>query len=193
MCLFTSIVIISNSVEQYKTEIKDYSAIPDEYKTYVLKAYGLGLLSGYEDKSFRYNGILNRAEACAVIIRFMNTKDKQVADMQKSTQSPVSNKNIGQPNVNITDNSGSTYILKHSTTTFPYAGQEFSRGPERTLNIKTTYDSNNNVLYVEVIREADDYIIYRKYPDGKEEYFLPAPALTQKQIDDFNDKYAPVK
>jgi hypothetical protein len=96
-------VIISNSVEQYKTEIKDYSAIPDEYKTYVLKAYGLRLLSGYEDKSFRYNGILNRAEACAVIIRFMNTKDKQVADMQKSTQSPVSNKNIDQSNVNITD------------------------------------------------------------------------------------------
>lgn len=182
-----------DNLEQYKTEIKDYITITDEYKSHVLKAYGLGLLSGYEDGTFRYSGILNRAEACAVIVRFMDLKDKQVADTQKTIQSPVQNNINNQSNVNITDNSGNSYILKHSFTTFPYAGQEFQRGPEMTLEIKFTYAGNNNLLYVEIIRGADDYVVYRQYPDGREEYFLPAPALTKKQIDDFNDKYDPIK
>lgn len=49
---------------------------PDEY--HVVKIYDAGILTGYPDGTFRPEGTLNRAEAAAVITRFMDTKRKQL-------------------------------------------------------------------------------------------------------------------
>ncbi len=49
---------------------------PDEY--HVVKIYDAGILTGYPDGTFRPGGTLSRAEAAAVITRFMDTKRKQL-------------------------------------------------------------------------------------------------------------------
>ena len=49
---------------------------PDEY--HVVKIYDAGILTGYPDGTFRPGGTLSRAEAAAVITRFMETKRKQL-------------------------------------------------------------------------------------------------------------------
>lgn len=60
------------NTDVYKTALKDYDYIPDEYKDYVLQAYGKGVLSGYEDGSFHGDRKLTRAEASSVLVRLVD-------------------------------------------------------------------------------------------------------------------------
>ena len=60
------------NTDVYKTALKDYDYIPNEYKDYVLQAYGKGVLSGYEDGSFHGDRKLTRAEASSVLVRLVD-------------------------------------------------------------------------------------------------------------------------
>lgn len=73
---------------------------------------------------------------------------------------------------------------------YPDDGQEFIKGPEKACYYIIYYDGQGNALYTEVIRLADNFILKRIYPNGKTEEFTP-PKLTDKQINEFNKKYAP--
>ena len=64
----------------YATKLKDYSDIPDKFKSYVLQAYGKGIISGYEDGTFRADGILTRAEASSVLVRLIDKAERPNAD-----------------------------------------------------------------------------------------------------------------
>ena len=64
----------------YATKLKDYSDIPDKFKSYVLQAYGKGIISGYEDGTFRSDGILTRAEASSVLVRLIDKDERPDAD-----------------------------------------------------------------------------------------------------------------
>lgn len=64
----------------YATKLKDYSDIPDKFKKYVLQAYGKGIISGYEDGTFRADGILTRAEASSVLVRLIDKAERPNAD-----------------------------------------------------------------------------------------------------------------
>lgn len=71
------------NTDVYKAALKDYDYIPDEYKDYVLQAYGKGVLSGYEDGSFHGDRKLTRAEASSVLVRLVDqsmreTKGKRI-------------------------------------------------------------------------------------------------------------------
>ena len=64
----------------YAAKLKDYSDIPDKFKSYVLQAYGKGIISGYEDGTFRSDGILTRAEASSVLVRLVDKAERPNAD-----------------------------------------------------------------------------------------------------------------
>ena len=64
----------------YAAKLKDYSDIPDKFKSYVLQAYGKGIISGYEDGTFRSDGILTRAEASSVLVRLIDKTERPNAD-----------------------------------------------------------------------------------------------------------------
>ena len=64
----------------YATKLKDYSDNPDKFKKYVLQAYGKGIISGYEDGTFRSDGILTRAEASSVLVRLIDKAERPNAD-----------------------------------------------------------------------------------------------------------------
>jgi hypothetical protein len=52
--------------------IKDYNGIPNSYKTNIVKCYDLGIITGFPDGEFKPDNILSRAEAVAVIRRFID-------------------------------------------------------------------------------------------------------------------------
>ncbi len=54
-----------------RSKIKDYSAIKDMNKQYVLQSYEIGLIRGSEGY-FRPTGTLTRAEAATIMIRYLN-------------------------------------------------------------------------------------------------------------------------
>lgn len=57
-----------------RSKIRDYSKITDADKQSVLTVYELGLMSGMPDGTFKPVNSLTRAEAAAVIIRYLDTK-----------------------------------------------------------------------------------------------------------------------
>lgn len=59
------------SVTNVTSVIKDYSSIPSSYQYYVEQAFGKGVLSGYEDKTFRGSNGLRRCEAVSVVYRLL--------------------------------------------------------------------------------------------------------------------------
>lgn len=64
----------------YITKLKDYNRIKEEYKPYVLQAYAKGILSGYDDGTFRDDGLLTRAEASSVLVRLIDKAERPNAD-----------------------------------------------------------------------------------------------------------------
>ena len=64
----------------YITKLKDYNRMKEEYKPYVLQAYAKGILSGYDDGTFRDDGLLTRAEASSVLVRLIDKDERPNAD-----------------------------------------------------------------------------------------------------------------
>ena len=64
----------------YITKLKDYNRMKEEYKPYVLQAYAKGILSGYDDGTFRDDGLLTRAEASSVLVRLIDKKERINSD-----------------------------------------------------------------------------------------------------------------
>lgn len=56
-----------------KAETTDYHLVSDYYKQAVLDSYKLGIITGYDDKSFRPKNFSTRAEASAVISKILST------------------------------------------------------------------------------------------------------------------------
>ncbi len=69
--LSSEVITIDQSI--IKNMILDYDLIPTKYKEGVLKAYSLGLLTGYSDGSFKGSQTLSRAESAIVIMRAIDS------------------------------------------------------------------------------------------------------------------------
>lgn len=85
-----------------------------------------------------------------------------------------------------------TQLKGYTTYEYPYAGQEHILGPENTHYYAIYHNGNGEAQYGEVVRQADDFVVMKVYPDGKTEYFT-APELTEKQKEDFINQYDPIK
>ena len=84
-------LIISNSFEnkittedtaKLKKKISDLSDSGVRQEA-VIRAYGLGIITGYVDGTFRPNVTLNRAEACAVIIRITDSSKRIYPNLEE--------------------------------------------------------------------------------------------------------------
>ena len=60
----------------YIAKLNDYDRMKEEYKPYVLQAYAKGILSGYDDGTFRDDGLLTRAEASSVLVRLIDKSER---------------------------------------------------------------------------------------------------------------------
>ena len=64
----------------YIAKLNDYDRMKEEYKPYVLQAYAKGILSGYDDGTFRDDGLLTRAEASSVLVRLIDKNERVNSD-----------------------------------------------------------------------------------------------------------------
>ncbi len=86
-----------------------------------------------------------------------------------------------------------TLQMKESTYyVYPHQGKEHAFGPENTVYYAIHCDGNGQVVYGEIIRQADDFVLEKVYPDGRYTEFTP-PSLTEEQKQAFMDKYDPAK
>ena len=60
-------------------KIADYADVADEYKSYVVQSYSMGLLVGIDEKgTFNPDGVLNRAQAATAIYRLIDPSTRAV-------------------------------------------------------------------------------------------------------------------
>jgi len=67
---------VDKEADKLRNSISDYNSIKDVEKEYVLKAYELGTITGYPDGSFKADTSLKRSEACTVIRRVIDAKER---------------------------------------------------------------------------------------------------------------------
>lgn len=66
-------VMPNAAMDQYiKNETKDYHLVGDVYKQAVLDSYKLGIITGYDDKTFKPKDFSTRAQASAVISKILS-------------------------------------------------------------------------------------------------------------------------
>ena len=71
-------VMPGGTLDQYiKNETQDYYLVSDYYKQAMLDSYKLGIITGFEDKTFRPRDFSNRAQAAAVISKILETDFRQ--------------------------------------------------------------------------------------------------------------------
>lgn len=65
-------VVYPDDLTSYADYLSDYNSIPFNYKMDVLKAFYLGIITGYPDNTFKGDNILNRGEASTIIHRILD-------------------------------------------------------------------------------------------------------------------------
>lgn len=88
----------NNTAADVSDKIADWNNIPDAYKNYVAEAYNEGILSGYEDGTFKSNKSLTRAEASSVIVKLIDDDEPAVTTPMENVNTIVEPAN----NVNVT-------------------------------------------------------------------------------------------
>ncbi|WP_048042351.1 S-layer homology domain-containing protein, partial [Methanosarcina mazei] len=71
-----------NNMSDYTEQIKDYNDIPKEYQDYILKAFVTGIITGYEDGTFRYERTATRAEAATMLVRFLDSTERKIPELE---------------------------------------------------------------------------------------------------------------
>ena len=146
-------------VENAKNIFKDLNK--DE-KDIVLKLVKLNVISGYEDKTFRSDNLITRAEACKVIINAYNAKQKLLEKRTCNLSSQVTN--LYGKDKNDFDN---TYEIKNNRI-YIYDDGRYAKLEGQTLNQEYINDKKViNVLkklvgpnsYTELKFVPDKYII----------------------------------
>ena len=70
-----------DNLDKYKSLITDYDTIANIYQDYIVKAYTKGIITGYEDGSFKPEQNATRAEAATMIVRMLDAEQRKVPEL----------------------------------------------------------------------------------------------------------------
>lgn len=73
----------TNDLSLYQRQIKDIDKMSAETKYFVANCYGLGIITGYEDGTFKHERTATRAEASTMIIRLLNEGEREIPKITK--------------------------------------------------------------------------------------------------------------
>ncbi len=101
MMISRALDVQPNNVEKLKNNITDFSSISNKYKEHIARVYAAGIVTGYEDGSFRPDGEASRAEASTMVVRFLDESERRVPKLKEEPkividgeEIPVENKEI---------------------------------------------------------------------------------------------------
>lgn len=147
-----------------KTMFTDYESISAAAMPYVATAVERGLVSGYEDGSFRGQDSITRAEAAAMLWRSEQYgSDKKVADLSsidtkkedtadktvtedKKTDSDKTDKTDSEKK---DDDKNKTDKVEKPASKNPYAIKTLAKASIKDTLTDMTMDDNNNVYYID--------------------------------------------
>lgn len=75
-----------DNIDEYESLITDYKNVDSDYNEYVLKSYVKGIITGYEDGSFKGERSLNRAEAATVAMRLFDKSLRKEAKLEEKPE-----------------------------------------------------------------------------------------------------------
>jgi hypothetical protein len=90
-----------NDLEQVLQVVSDSDDFTYKYKNYIMQTYKLGIITGYTDDTFRPQGVLSRAEASAVLVRLIDSKERIEFDfdaLYEKQHSGIESKLLGGAN-----------------------------------------------------------------------------------------------
>ena len=74
---------IPQNYKKYSSLITDYSTLDPDSKDIALKVFVSGIISGFSDGSFGFNKNATRAEASAIIMRFLDKERRRIPELPK--------------------------------------------------------------------------------------------------------------
>jgi len=72
---------VPDNYKSYASLITDYSRLDDESKEVALKVFASGIISGFPDGSFGFDKNATRAEACAILMRFLEKNQRKIPQL----------------------------------------------------------------------------------------------------------------
>ncbi|MDK2801283.1 MAG: hypothetical protein PWP27_1833 [Clostridiales bacterium] len=69
---------VPENYKEYSSLITDYSTLDPNSQDIALKIFTSGIISGFPDGSFGFNKNATRAEACAILIRFLEKEQRKI-------------------------------------------------------------------------------------------------------------------
>ena len=121
-----------------KTMFSDYDSISTSAKPYVAAAVERGLVSGYEDGTFRGQDSISRAEAAAMLWRaFQYGNDNKIADISDPDKSDEKN-NVEKKDQKTSDDSDSKQTITDTSKTDD-KNSESQKLPESQTENKKSY------------------------------------------------------
>ena len=198
---------VPENYTEYASMITDYSDIEPDLQEIALKVFTSGIITGLPDGSLGFDKNATRAEASTIIIRFLEKDQRKVPELPEKLNSENDAANYDGSDGTGADEDYGKIIIDNGNNSnlditvklkefvsyeYPHMGREHILGPEKTVYYAIYYGEDGKVEYGEIIRQADDFVLERVYPDGTYVEFTP-PQLTEKQKQDFIDKYDPDK
>lgn len=72
---------VPENYKSYSYLITDYSTLDPDSKDIALKVFVSGIISGFSDGSFGFNKNATRAEACAILMRFLEKDQRKIPEL----------------------------------------------------------------------------------------------------------------
>lgn len=72
---------IPENYKEYSSLITDYSTLDPDSKDIALKVFVSGIISGFSDGSFGFDKSATRAEACAILMRFLEKDQRRIPEL----------------------------------------------------------------------------------------------------------------
>jgi len=72
---------VAEDHEKYSSRISDYSTLNPEEREIATKIYSSGIITGFPDGSFGFHKNATRAEACTILIRFLNKDERALPEL----------------------------------------------------------------------------------------------------------------
>ncbi len=100
------------NIDKLKKQIIDFNKIPGELKEHVARVYAAGIITGYNDGSFKHDRSATRAEASAMLLRLLDTDERQIPEVKEVLE--------GVTHINDLDNEDITKYIDSDAINHPF-------------------------------------------------------------------------